>query len=294
MSQADIEAGDRWGQEVARELASCNFGIICVTPENLNASWLLFEAGALAKSLEDAKVIPLLFDLELRDISGPLAQFQAKKFDKPGLTEVVQSINRSLPTPIADEIVNPLLDAMWPGLQTRLDAVPKRTGDAKKGRSQPEILEELVLGVRSFDSRLRDTEMFLSEHGPRSRRRKPKFLMEAVFVAFDRLEGQDAIALVVAAGFVREDFPWVSEMLMEGYRNANRGNWRALERLPEQLSKLNHSLLGTPFIYEMGWAGKDQEMMLMELTHLTERYVMRVLSSRVDTRKRSSEKLAES
>ena len=82
MSEADIDAGDRWGQEVARELSSCNFGIICVTPENLQASWLLFEAGALAKSLEGSKVIPLLFELELRDISGPLAQFQAKKFDQ--------------------------------------------------------------------------------------------------------------------------------------------------------------------------------------------------------------------
>lgn len=37
MSEADIEAGDRWGQEVAKELSASNFGIICVTPENLNA-----------------------------------------------------------------------------------------------------------------------------------------------------------------------------------------------------------------------------------------------------------------
>ena len=37
MSEADIGAGDRWGQEVARELSVCNFGIICVTPENLTA-----------------------------------------------------------------------------------------------------------------------------------------------------------------------------------------------------------------------------------------------------------------
>lgn len=43
---------------MAKELKSPNFGIIWVTPENLNSAWILFEAGALAKSLQGAKVIP--------------------------------------------------------------------------------------------------------------------------------------------------------------------------------------------------------------------------------------------
>jgi len=88
LSDADVSAGDRWATVVAKELETSNFGIICVTPENLNSPWVLFEAGALAKTMQGSKVIPLLFNLEFSDISGPLAQFQAKKFDREGLAEV--------------------------------------------------------------------------------------------------------------------------------------------------------------------------------------------------------------
>jgi hypothetical protein len=31
LSEADIAAGERWAQSVAKELETCNFGIICVT-----------------------------------------------------------------------------------------------------------------------------------------------------------------------------------------------------------------------------------------------------------------------
>jgi hypothetical protein len=54
LSKADIQVGERWGVEVAKELESCNFGVICVTKDNVNAPWILFEAGALAKSMQEA------------------------------------------------------------------------------------------------------------------------------------------------------------------------------------------------------------------------------------------------
>ena len=76
LSEADIEAGERWAEAVAKELADSNFGIICVTRENVGSPWVLFEAGALAKTMQGSRVIPLLLDLEFTDITGPLAQFQ--------------------------------------------------------------------------------------------------------------------------------------------------------------------------------------------------------------------------
>jgi hypothetical protein len=51
LSQSDIEPGERWASEVSKELEVSNFGIICVTKENTESPWILFEAGALAKSL---------------------------------------------------------------------------------------------------------------------------------------------------------------------------------------------------------------------------------------------------
>jgi TIR domain-containing protein len=60
VSQKDIAAGDRWAVEVGTKLNDSNFGIICLTPENLNASWLLFEAGAISKSFDEGAVCPYL------------------------------------------------------------------------------------------------------------------------------------------------------------------------------------------------------------------------------------------
>jgi hypothetical protein len=83
MSSEDIEAGTRWGSHVTTELSVTRFGIICLTPENQTAPWLLFEAGALAKTIENTYVVPYLIDLELAEIQhGPLNQFQAKRANK--------------------------------------------------------------------------------------------------------------------------------------------------------------------------------------------------------------------
>ena len=286
MSDADIDAGDRWSDQVAGELASCNFGVICVTPENLGAAWLLFEAGALAKSLEGSKVIPLLYDLELRDISGPLAQFQAKKFDQNGLSEVAYSINKSLQAPIAEPILHSLLEAMWPSVQKKLEAVPKREADAKRSRSQADILEELVAGVRSFDLRLRETETSLSEQGTKVRRRKPRMHLPMILDMFSDAEGGDPVALLVISGYLREDFPWLSELLTEAYRDFQKGNSRSIGRLLHRMHRITRVMLRGPLLEESG-ISREQQMMVMELPMFIERYLDRVGHERSLTTERS-------
>lgn len=76
MSEEDIHKGARWGSELADSLQGPHFGLLCLTRENLTAPWLLFEAGALSKSLDVARVCPFLFGIEKTDIErGPLLQF---------------------------------------------------------------------------------------------------------------------------------------------------------------------------------------------------------------------------
>lgn len=66
MSEHDIDKGTRNIPAIARNLDETQFGIICLTPENLNAAWLLFEAGALSKIQYDSRVWTFLYELELR------------------------------------------------------------------------------------------------------------------------------------------------------------------------------------------------------------------------------------
>src|SRR5690349_13184449 len=63
MSVSDIAAGDRWGSQVQHMLKECRFGVICVTPDNLTAPWLMFEAGALSKAIQVTYVCPFLIGL---------------------------------------------------------------------------------------------------------------------------------------------------------------------------------------------------------------------------------------
>jgi hypothetical protein len=49
VSSKDIDPGTRWQMEVAGQLESSAYGIICVASENQSSPWLNFEAGALAK-----------------------------------------------------------------------------------------------------------------------------------------------------------------------------------------------------------------------------------------------------
>src|SRR5258708_35734875 len=54
ISSSDIDKGSRGLDEVGKALEGMKVGIICLTPENLTAEWILYEAGALSKTL-DAK-----------------------------------------------------------------------------------------------------------------------------------------------------------------------------------------------------------------------------------------------
>src|SRR5687767_11959277 len=79
ISTEDIRIGARWNPEVAQKLEEARFGILCMTKENLAAPWLIFEAGALAKTLDRSFVCPFLFDLKPSELKGPLVQFQAAR-----------------------------------------------------------------------------------------------------------------------------------------------------------------------------------------------------------------------
>jgi hypothetical protein len=91
-SPDDIAKGTRWESDIAKELETCLLGLLILTPGNVEAPWLMFEAGALSKTIEKSKVCPLLFGLKPADIKGPLVHFQAAKFEAEEIKRVVKMI----------------------------------------------------------------------------------------------------------------------------------------------------------------------------------------------------------
>jgi hypothetical protein len=260
LSETDVYAGDRWGQEIANQLEASNFGIVCVTPENAGAPWMLFEAGALAKSIEGSKVIPLLYELDFSDITGPLAQFQAKKVGKAGLNEVIQSINLAADVSIPEERAKNLFDPLWPQFENSLNLVPEPTSTAKRARPRDDILEELVASVRGLDSRLDGIKSEMIDQYRRSPsrvvalRRRTKLRELAISIS-ERMDAPTAILMI--GGLLRDELPWVSEVMVETYHGIEDGNPQSLRKGIEQLKKIvdttdelleARKLIGAPMI----------------------------------------------
>ncbi len=101
MSSEDIDKGQRWAAEVGAKLGELGEGVLCTTGENMSEPWLNFEAGALAKSLDDSRVRPLLLEVQPSDIIDPPAQFQATVAnDHDDMLKFISSLNESSATPL--------------------------------------------------------------------------------------------------------------------------------------------------------------------------------------------------
>ncbi|AOU97892.1 hypothetical protein BI364_07870 [Acidihalobacter yilgarnensis] len=286
VSDKDISAGDRWAQAIAGELEASNFGIICITPENLHSEWILFESGALSKSMLDAKVIPLLFGLELSDLSGPLSQFQAQKMEQSGVMEIVKAINTLSETKTSEQIANQLVPALWSRLQEAVENIPDSEPSEKHMRPHHEILEELVTGVRGINTRMRELEPELMDRESVYKRRRlsrihPRMLEEMSMIAME--DGGGPLQLLMLAGIYREDLPWLSEVLTEAYREIRDGNAENAEKTVHRLRRLMKHMMHSKMFFEFSGGSKHLMMMVDELPMILDMAIHRMVPEKPPT-----------
>lgn len=146
----DMHKGTRWSADVAAKLQDCRCGLICLTPDNLHADWILFEAGALSKTLSSTYVCPVLLDLKPSDVPpGPLSQFQMTELNRDDMMRLLQTINSALGT---DALGHPHLESAfevwWPKFQERLSGVAAHRELQRHKRSDRDLLEEILGLVR--------------------------------------------------------------------------------------------------------------------------------------------------
>jgi hypothetical protein len=155
MSDRDLEAGQRWNDEISARLRDTHFGVICLTPENLAAPWLLFEAGALAKAVDSARVVPVLLGVNRASLTFPLAQFQAVEADESGLRSLAASVNSSLDAEkLQATTLDNIFSGLWPGLNAAIESIPAPSHEDTLRRTDRQLLEELVEGVHQVQRSL--------------------------------------------------------------------------------------------------------------------------------------------
>lgn len=124
LSSIDISKGDRWNDALAKELEDADYGIVCVTPYNINKVWMNFEAGALSKRFDRGHLTPFLFRLDRSQISGPIAQFQATLCKEDDFLNLLYSMNSLGNCQLDHELLRETFKAWWPSLQGTLSQIP--------------------------------------------------------------------------------------------------------------------------------------------------------------------------
>ncbi|MCP8687309.1 TIR domain-containing protein [Marinobacterium sedimentorum] len=146
---SDIEKGTRWSSDIAQELDDSMAGIFCVTSQNLSSQWLMFEAGAISKKVDQSLVCPILIGLDNSDINGPLTQFQTTLFEKSDFRRLVSDLNKANTSNTLEEsVLHTVFEKFWPELESKVQFIIEstQTGDSKSAdlRSDREILEEVL------------------------------------------------------------------------------------------------------------------------------------------------------
>ncbi len=200
MSSKDIDRGSLWFTEINEQLSNTAIGIICLTKENKEKPWILFESGALAKGLSSSKVCTLLIDLKSTDVGNPLAQFNHTLPKKDSIYQLVSTLNKGLENSLREKVLESVFETYWPKFEKNFNDILKNTTEAEiVERSGDDILLEILSSTRSMERRVRNLE------GGKSSRSEKNAVI-------DRHEAEK-----ILRDLIRDDIP--EAMIMEIMKN---------------------------------------------------------------------------
>ena len=156
----EIEKGANWQSELFRELESTKFSIVILTPQALQSSWIMFEAGAAAKAVGKSHACPVLFGLGPADVKGPLASFQLTRFEKDDFFKLFKTINTALGDDrLEDAVLSTVFSKWWPDLEDAVkNILAKAPPPNRPTRDVNEMIEEVLLTVRSIQNSVQSSK----------------------------------------------------------------------------------------------------------------------------------------
>ena len=148
-----VDQGALWFNETTNKLKDAPAGIVCLSQENKDRPWILFEAGALATS-QSSKLCILLTDLQPPDLKDPLAQFQCTLPTESSMWALVKTLNGQLGSASHnEELLELFFKKCWPQFEKEFASALNNTSSEKMNeqRSGEEMLIEILGG--SFKTR---------------------------------------------------------------------------------------------------------------------------------------------
>ena len=123
--------------------------MICLTPENLTAPWLLFEAGALSKlhTAQNAHVCTYLIGMPYAAVTGPFTEFQHTAATEEDTYRMVQSINAAMEEgqgQLTEDHLERTFERCWFELQRCLETLPEPQEPIPPPRKTDDMVQEVL------------------------------------------------------------------------------------------------------------------------------------------------------
>jgi hypothetical protein len=155
MSDEDLTKGGDWSGDITNQLNAAEFGIICVTPGNMDRPWLLFEAGALSRQVNNvaSRVAPLLIGFNSKsDVPYPLGRFQATEPTKADMLKLIKSLNDACLARRETAELEEAFEVWWPHFEAPFEIIEetKPTSPSSRIRPESEVLDEVLSIVRTL------------------------------------------------------------------------------------------------------------------------------------------------
>lgn len=162
VSTQNIDRGAIWFNEIQTQLQDTSIGIVCLTQENKNKPWILFESGALAKGLSASRVCTFLIDLTPADVENPLAQFNHTIPERESMWQLVRTLNGCLPVDqmLSHQVLERSFETYWPQFTQEFKKALDENEPAVDvpERDEKDILSEILENTRSLTGRVNAIE----------------------------------------------------------------------------------------------------------------------------------------
>lgn len=148
MSKESINLGENGIGKINERLSESGFGLLFMTPNNKNETWLNFEAGAISKGLSTNRVTPLVFDAKTEEVlsGGPIANLQGIGYSKDNLLKIVLDINESLPKELLKDrvIVEKTFSILWSEISKKINDISGEKSWYSKEEINPDPVETKI------------------------------------------------------------------------------------------------------------------------------------------------------
>ena len=277
-----IDYGVEWYPQVISRLEQSSDVVCLLTQNSVNRPWILYEAG-IAKGKRETPVYGVALGIALGDAgTGPFAQFQNCGDDDESLTSLVIQLLRRVPNAEPDRDI--VLSQVKSFKETAKDLTKGMETEGKKSvgpvdeSTTAKLFEEVKVMFNDLPSRV-ESRISKSVESPRARRRRRLHPMMIERIMFDSPDEGDPVSLLVIAGLIRDDVPWMYELTVEAYRTIKSGVEADILRLIKGLEMSQKFFMKGPLMEE-SMDSPEMEMMFHELPRMLQHRLERTLPSR--------------